>query len=170
MYISRALSGRLHNEINLRIIYIQSRDASRPFVEIAKELEISDATVHMRVRRLVAAGIILEFTIAMDSRLLSYNHLAFMGISIKEGSADEVAALLSNLDEILETHEMHGRYDVPLKIRPKSLDELRDIVVNKIRKLPQITEAYLTTVLKPIKEEQSVPLKNNISDAGGAAT
>ena len=42
--------------LNLRIIDILGRDASRPFVEIAKELEISDATVHVRVRRLVAAG------------------------------------------------------------------------------------------------------------------
>src|SRR5919204_478947 len=83
-----------------------SRDASRPFVEIAKELEISDATVHMRVRRLMAAGIIRKFTIATDSRLLGYDHLAFIGINIKEGSVDEVTASLSKLDEILEIHEM----------------------------------------------------------------
>ena len=61
--------------LNLRIIDILGRDASRPFVEIAKELEISDATVHVRVRRLVAAGIIRKFTIATDSRLLGYDIL-----------------------------------------------------------------------------------------------
>jgi len=82
--------------LNLRIIDILGRDASRPFVEIAKELEISDATVHMRVRRLVAAGIIRKFTIATDSRLLGHDHLAFLGINIKEGSA-EVTASLHNL-------------------------------------------------------------------------
>jgi Lrp/AsnC family transcriptional regulator for asnA, asnC and gidA len=160
----------LLDEINLRIIDILTRDASRPFVEIAKELEISDATVHMRVRRLVAAGIIRKFTIATDNRLLGYDHLAFMGINIKEGSADEVAAHLSTFDEILEIHEMHGRFDLLLKIRARNLDEMRDIVVNKIRRLPQITEAELTTVLKTIKEEQSVSLKRDISDATAAAT
>jgi Lrp/AsnC family transcriptional regulator for asnA, asnC and gidA len=160
----------LLDEINLKIIDILTRDASRPFVEIAKELEISDATVHMRVRRLVAAGIIHRFTIATDSRLLGYDHLAFMGINIKEGSADEVAARLSKFEEILEIHEMHGRFDLLLKIRARSLEEMRDIVVNKIRRLPQITEAELTTVLKTIKEEQSVSLKRDISDATAAAT
>jgi Lrp/AsnC family transcriptional regulator for asnA, asnC and gidA len=160
----------LLDEINLRIIDMLTRDASRPFVEIAKELEISDATVHMRVRRLVAAGIIRRFTVATDSRLLGYDHLAFMGINIKEGSSDEVTARLSKLDEILEIHEMHGRFDMLLKIRARSLDEMRDIVVNKIRKLPQITEAELTTVLRTIKEEQSVSLKKDISDATAAAT
>lgn len=160
----------LLDEINLKIIDILTRDASRPFVEIAKELEISDATVHMRVRRLVAAGIIRKFTIATDSRLLGYDHLAFMGINIREGSADEVTARLSKFDEILEIHEIHGRFDLLLKIRARSLEEMRDIVVNKVRRLPQITEAELTTVLKTIKEEQSVSLKKDISDATAAAT
>ncbi len=160
----------LLDEINLKIIDILSRDASRPFVEIAKELEISDATVHMRVRRLVAAGIIRKFTISTDNRLLGYDHLAFMGINIKEGSSDEVTALLSQVDEILEVHEMHGRFDLLLKIRARNLDEMRDIVVNKIRRFPQITEAELMTVLKTIKEEHSVSLKRDISDATAAAT
>jgi Lrp/AsnC family transcriptional regulator for asnA, asnC and gidA len=160
----------LLDEINLKIIDMLARDASRPFVEIAKELEISDATVHMRVRRLMAAGIIRKFTIEADSRLLGYDHLAFMGINIKEGSSDEVTAQLSTYDEILEIHEMHGRFDMLLKIRARNLDEMRDIVVNKIRRLPQITEAELMTVLKTIKEEQSVSLKRDISDATAAAT
>lgn len=159
----------LLDEINLKIIDILERDASKPFVEIAKELEISDATVHMRVRRLVAAGIIRRFTIATDSRLLGYDHLAFMGINIKEGSADEVNSILSQFDEVLEIHEMHGRFDLILKIRARSLEEMRDIVVNKVRKLPQIKDVELMAVLKTVKEEQSVSLKKDISDKMGAA-
>ena len=163
-------TSELLDEINLKIIDMLTRDASRPFVEIAKELQISDATVHMRVRRLAAAGIIRRFTIATDSRLLGYGHLAFMGINMKEGSADEVTDRLSRLDEILEIHEIHGRFDLLLKVRARSLEEMRDIVVNKIRRLPQITDAELMAVLTTTKEEQSVSLKRDISDATAAAT
>ncbi|HEU4605608.1 MAG TPA: Lrp/AsnC family transcriptional regulator [Nitrososphaera sp.] len=162
--------SELLDEINLKIIDILTRDSSRPFVEIAKELQISDATVHMRVRRLAAAGIIRRFTIATDSRLLGYGHLAFMGINMKEGSADEVTDRLSRFDEILEIHEIHGRFDLLLKVRARSLEEMRDIVVNKIRRLPQITDAELMAVLTTTKEEQSVSLKRDISDATAAAT
>jgi len=163
-------TSELLDEINLKIIDMLTRDSSRPFVEIAKELQISDATVHMRVRRLAAAGIIRRFTIATDSRLLGYGHLAFMGINMKEGSADEVTDRLSRLDEILEIHEIHGRFDLLLKVRARSLEEMRDIVVNKIRRLPQITDAELMAVLTTTKEEQSVSLKRDISDATAAAT
>jgi Lrp/AsnC family transcriptional regulator for asnA, asnC and gidA len=159
----------LLDEINLKIIDTLERDASKPFVEIAKALEISDATVHMRVRRLVAAGIIRRFTISTDSRLLGYDHLAFMGINLKEGSADEVNLILSQFEEVLEIHEMHGRFDLILKIRARSLDEMRDIIVNKVRRLPQIKDVELMAVLKTIKEEQSVSLKKDIFDKMGAA-
>ena len=163
------LPSELLDEVNLRILDILSRDASRPFVEIAKELEISDATVHIRVRRLLAAGILRKFTIATDNVLLGYDHLAFIGININEGSADEVIATLSQFDEILELHEMYGQFDLLLKIRAKSLEEMREIVANKIGKVPQITEAELMTVLKTIKEEQMIPLKKDIADAASAA-
>jgi Lrp/AsnC family transcriptional regulator, regulator for asnA, asnC and gidA len=162
------LPSELLDEVNLRILDILGRDASRPFVEIAKELEISDATVHIRVRRLLAAGILRKFTIATDNVLLGYDHLAFIGININEGSADEVIASLSQLDEILELHEIYGQFDLLLKIRAKSLEEMREIVANKIGKVPQITEAELMTVLKTIKEEQMVPLKKDIAEAASA--
>jgi len=158
------------DDINLRIIDMLTHDASRPFVDIAKELGISDATVHMRVRRLVASGIIRRFTVTTDSKLLGYDHLAFIGINMKEGSADEVTAKLSQYDEVLEIHEIHGRFDLLLKVRARNLEEMRDIVVNKIRQLPQIADAELITVLKTVKEEQSVSLKREISDATAAAT
>lgn len=162
------LPSELLDEVNLRILDILGRDASRPFVEIAKELEISDATVHIRVRRLLAAGILRKFTIATDNVLLGYDHLAFIGININEGSADEVITSLSQFDEILELHEIYGQFDLLLKIRAKSLEEMREIVANKIGKVPQITEAELMTVLKTIKEEQMIPLKKDIADAASA--
>ena len=162
------LPSELLDEVNLRILDILGRDASRPFVEIARELEISDATVHIRVRRLLAAGILRKFTIVTDNVLLGYDHLAFIGININEGSADEVIASLSQFDEILELHEIYGQFDLLLKIRAKSLEEMREIVANKIGKVPQITEAELMTVLKTIKEEQMIPLKKDIADAASA--
>ena len=159
----------LLDEINLRILDILNRDSSKPFVEIAKEIGISDATVHMRVKRLLASGIIRRFTISTDSRRLGYSYLAFMGINIRQGCADEIVGFLSEQEEILEVHEIYGRFDFMLKIRARNLEEMRDIIVNKVRKLPDISEVELMTVLKTIKEEQSVPLAKDIADSMGAA-
>ena len=152
------------DDVNLKILDILSRDSSTPFVEIAKQIGISDATVHIRVRRLTGAGIISKFTISVNNNLLGYDHLAFMGINVEPGSAEEVTVNLTNIDEVLEIHEMHGRFDLLLKIRAKDLNQMREIVVNKIRKLPNIIETELMTVLKSRKEEQIVSLKNDIAN------
>ena len=161
------LHSELLDEVNLRILDILGRDASRPFVDIAKELEISDATVHIRVKRLQAAGILRKFTITTDNVLLGYDHLAFVGINLSKGSRDEVVVALSQLEEILELHEMYGQFDLLVKIRSRNLEEMRDIVANKISKIPQITEAQSMMVLKTIKEEHTIPLKRDIADAAG---
>jgi DNA-binding Lrp family transcriptional regulator len=65
---------------------------------------------------------------------------------------------------------MHGRFDLLLKVRAKDLDQMRDIVVNKIRILPHIIETELMTVLKSRKEEQIVSLKKDLSDKANELT
>lgn len=162
--LTMQFNENLLDEINLKIIDILSRDSSTRFVEIAKKIGISDATVHMRVRRLIATKIICKFTISVNNCRIGYDHLAFLGINVEPGFAEEVVLGLSNVEAVLEIHEMHGRFDLILKIRAKGLDEMRDIVVNKIRTLPHMLEIELMTVLKSRKEEQMVPLKSDIAE------
>ena len=71
-------NNQLLDDVNLRIMDMLGRDSSTPFVEIAKQIGISDATVHIRVRRLISEGVINKFTISVDNDLLGYDHLAFL--------------------------------------------------------------------------------------------
>jgi DNA-binding Lrp family transcriptional regulator len=138
------------------------KDSSTPFVDVAKRIGVSDATVHQRVRRMIEAGIINKFTISVDNNLLGYDHMAFMGINISPGSADQIISDLLKIEEVLEMHEMHGKFDLLLKIRAKNLIQMREIVENKICKIPHILESELMTVLKTEKEEQTVSLEKDI--------
>ena len=150
------------DDTDLKIIDILNRDSSTPFVDVAKRICVSDATVHIRVRRMIAAGIINKFTISVDNDLLGYDHMAFMGINISPGSADQIISDLLKIEEVLEMHEMHGKFDLLLKIRAKNLIQMREIVENKICKIPHILESELMTVLKTEKEEQTVSLEKDI--------
>jgi Lrp/AsnC family transcriptional regulator for asnA, asnC and gidA len=150
------------DEVNLKIINILKNDSSTPFVDIAKRIGVSDATVRQRIRRMIAAGIINKFTISVDNDLLGYDHMAFMGINISPGSADQIISDLLRIKEVLEMHELHGKFDLLLKIRAKNLIQMRDIVENKICKIPHILESELMTVLKTEKEEQTVSLEKDI--------
>jgi Lrp/AsnC family transcriptional regulator for asnA, asnC and gidA len=150
------------DDIDLKIIDILNKDSSTPFVDVAKRIGISDATVHVRVRRMMSAGIINKFTISVDNDLLGYDHVAFMGINTSPGSSDQIISDLSRIEEVLEIHEMHGKFDLLLKIRAKNLSQMREIVENKICKIPHILESELMTVLKTGKEEQTISLEGDI--------
>lgn len=151
--------------IDYKIIDILAKDSSTTFVDIGKRIGVSDATIHIRVRRLRELGIIGNFTISVNNNRLGYDHLAFMGINVEPGFAEEVGDGLSLFEEILEIHEMHNRFDLLVKIRATDLEDLRDIIVNKIRRLPRLLEAELMTILKTRKEDQIVPIQNEIEIA-----
>jgi Lrp/AsnC family transcriptional regulator for asnA, asnC and gidA len=143
------------DRVDLKIIDILKNDASRTFVDIGKEIGVSDATVHIRVRKMISLGIINKFTINVNNNLLGYDHLAFVGIKTKPGSVDVyIMSELSRIHEVLEIHEMHGIFDLLIKIRAKNLEEMRDVVENKILKLPQIVEVEIMPILKTEMEEQ----------------
>jgi Lrp/AsnC family transcriptional regulator, regulator for asnA, asnC and gidA len=107
-------------------------------------------------------GIIRKFTIALNYDVLGYDHLFFLGIHTRPGFTDTIMSKLSSLDPVLEIHEMYGRFDLMLKIRAKNLEEMRNIIENKIRNMPNIVKVELLTVLKSVKEEQIIPLDAEI--------
>jgi DNA-binding Lrp family transcriptional regulator len=145
------------DKIDIKLIDSLSRDSSTTFVELARQIGISDATVHFRVRRLMSEGVIKKFTISLDYDLLGYDHLAFVGINFKPSvNVDATIDKLVNLEEVLELYEMHNSYDLFLKIRVKDFNQLRDIVENKIRALPNILNTELIIALKSRKEKQIV--------------
>src|SRR5919199_2031355 len=154
----------LLDDINLRIIDALSKDSSMPFVEIAKQIGISDVTVHLRVRKLKDNGVINKFTLSLDNDILGYDHLSFIGINIRPGLADQITEELSNMEEILEVHEMHGKFDLFVKIRAKDLSHTREIIEKKIRILPNIVDTQLMTVLKTSKEEQMASFNNHVAE------
>jgi DNA-binding Lrp family transcriptional regulator len=50
-------------------------------------------------------------------------------------------------------------FNLLLKISARDLSEMRDVVENKIRKLPRVIETELMTVLKTRMEVQTLPLQ-----------
>ena len=148
--------------INYRILDVLSKNSSLPFVELAKQIGISDATIHTRVKKLLTLGVIKKFTIFVDNDLLGYDHLAFINLKIERGRTEETTNNLMTIDEILEIHEIYDKFDLLIKIRTKNLDNLRDIIVNKILSINYIKETELMTVLRTRKEEQMISLQKEM--------
>jgi len=142
------------DEIDYKILEILRGDARTPFTEVARALGISDATVHVRVKKMTDEGIIRRYTVEVDQEALGRKVHGFVLINIKPGSLEEVANQLVENEKVTAIYEIHGPNDLIVKIRAGDLDEMRDLML-RIRETPNLTTSELITVFKVWKEKNA---------------
>ncbi|NAZ27563.1 MAG: Lrp/AsnC family transcriptional regulator [Thermogladius sp.] len=75
---------------------------------------------------------------------------AIVLIQTEIGAESRVLEELYKIPEISEAYIVYGTYDVVVKIESDSLEKIREIVTNKVRKLPDIR----TTITMIVVEER----------------
>lgn len=139
------------DETDRKILEILRKDARTPFTDIGRDLGISDATIHVRVKRMMDEGIIKRYTIEVDERALGRNICGFLLLNVKSGSFEDVVGQLVKNEKVSAIYEIHGPNDLIMKIGVGNLDEMRDIIL-KIREIPNVTTSESITVFKIWKD------------------
>ncbi|MCB0508191.1 MAG: Lrp/AsnC ligand binding domain-containing protein [Chitinophagales bacterium] len=145
------------DDIDLKILTILMRDAKTPYTDIAKELFVSNGTVHVRMKKMEEMGIIKSFNLQLNYHKLGYDITAFLGIYLSKSSKyDEVAKALEDIPEIVDLHYTTGNYSMFLKLVCKDTEHLRKILMEKIQSIPEITR---TETMISLQENLNRPLK-----------
>ena len=140
--------------IDYKILEILRRDARTPFTEVGRDLGISDATVHVRVNKMIDAGIIKRYTIVVDEVALGRKVQGFVLINVNPGSLEDAANQLVENEGVSAVYEIHGPNDLIVKVEAGDLDEMRDLVL-KVREIPNVATNELITVFKVWKERNA---------------
>ncbi len=149
----RVFSVKL-DEIDYKILEILRRDARTPFTDVGRDLGISDATVHVRVKKMMDEGVIKRYTLVVDEEALGRNVHGFVLINVKPGSLEDVANQLVENEKVSAIYEIHGPNDLIVKIEAGDLDEMRNLML-KIREIPNVATSELITVFKVWKEKNA---------------
>jgi len=142
------------DEIDYKILETLRRDARTPFTEVGRDLGISDATVHVRVNKMIDEGIIKGYTIVVDEEALGRKVHGFALINVNPGSLEDVANQLVENEKVSAVYEIHGPNDIIMKVEAGDLDEMRDLVL-KVREIPNVATSELITVFKVWKEKNA---------------
>jgi len=70
---------------------------------------------------------------------------AFILATTKTGKEKDVLTDLLRISEVKEAYNVYGDYDVLIKAETKDIDSLNEILIRKIRSLPNI--AMTTTMI-----------------------
>ncbi len=97
------------DETDLRILEVLEKDARAPFTKIGEILGISDATVHIRVRKMTEGGAITGYRVQVDEDLIGRANGLIM-IDVTPGSLGKVVEELLKDKCVLEEYEVHQQH------------------------------------------------------------
>ena len=143
------------DNVDVGILSRLQQDARTPFTKIAEELGVSDATIHLRVRKLESHNLIEKYTIILNEAHIQ-PITTYVLIRVTPGSVEDVCKELTQIEEIYEVSEIHERYDILAKIRGRDLSQVRDMLIQQIRAIPHIVGSEAYTVYKTWKRDYGV--------------
>ena len=88
-----------------------------PFLEVARECNVSGAAIHQRVQRLTILGVISGSQFVVEPKKLGYNTCAYIGIFLDNAALfDDVSDRLMKIPEITQCHYTTGQYAMFIKV------------------------------------------------------
>ena len=135
------------DNLDLQILNILSKDAKTPYTEVAKLLDVSGGTVHVRMRKLEEAGVVQGSTLIIDYARLGFDITAFLGVYLEKSSFyDEVAAKLEKIPEVVSLHYTTGPYSMYCRLYCRDTKHLRQVLHDKIQPIDGVerTESIIS--------------------------
>jgi Lrp/AsnC family transcriptional regulator for asnA, asnC and gidA len=146
------------DEVDKTILEALQEDGRMAFSKIAKKIGVSEATVFMRVKKLLKRGLIRRFTALASPELLGKSLAAFVLINANPKRHQFVLEALQGMDDVYEVYDVTGSYYAIVKIRTENREKLAKVIDN-IGLIEGVISTETAIVLRCIKEETRIKLQ-----------
>lgn len=117
------------DDIDHKILDLLIDNTRIPFTDIAKQLNISAGTVHVRVKKMEDAGIITGSTLQVNYDKLGYSFIAYVGVFIHKTSQTQfVMERISHIPNVTVAHVTTGKFNIFCKIRARDTSHAKDVI------------------------------------------
>ncbi len=149
------------DKLDLQVLSFLLKDAKTPYTEIAKQLNVSGGTIHVRIKKLEALNVITGTTLCVDYGKLGFSLTAFLGIHLVDGkNHDEILKKLKDIPEVIEIHYTTGKFYLFAKIICKDSYHLKKVLINGINRINGIEKTETMISLGETKIPPVELLKN----------
>ena len=140
-----------------RILALVQRDASLPQAEIAKQVGLSTAAVHERVKKLEAAGVIRRWTAVVDPAAVGAQVTAFVEVFFEHPRFEAgFIERAKKLDPVQECHHITGEFSLLLKVRVADMPALQTLLLEQLSGHEGVRQTRTVMVLSTVKEDTFV--------------
>ncbi|TCK65127.1 AsnC family transcriptional regulator [Winogradskyella wandonensis] len=133
--------------IDKKILRALMEDARTPILEIARNVGISGAAIHQRLRKLEKSGLLAGSKFIVNPKVLGYTTMAFVGIYLdKAVSNPEAVKQLKRIPEVIECHYTTGHWSIFIKILAKDNEHLMYVLNTQIQSISGVsrTETFIS--------------------------
>lgn len=124
------------DSLDYKILKLIAENARIPFLEVARECNVSGAAIHQRVQKLTNIGIIKGSKFNLDTNKIGYETCAYMGLYLQNPNQfQDVINKLKQIPEVVECHYTTGQYDMFIKIYARNNRHLLNIIHTKLQPL-----------------------------------
>lgn len=146
------------DETDRAILRILQTDARTPFSEIARQIDMSSATVHDRVGRMEDAGVIEGYHAKVNAREVGLGTSAFVGLRVQQGREENALERLREIEGVQEIHLTTGEWDVMLRVFAEDTDALRELMFDEIAEIDGFSRSQTMVILGTDFEDRSLSL------------
>jgi len=133
--------------IDKKILRYLMSDARKPVLEIARNIGISGAAIHQRLRKLENSGLIAGSKFVINPKVLGFSTMAYVGIYLDKAMSNPVAVkALEKIPEILECHYTTGNWSILIKVLCRDNEHLMQVLNNNIQQIDGVsrTETFIS--------------------------
>ena len=138
------------DDLDHKILQILEEDGRAPAKYIAEQLSVNEVTVSKRLTKIIDGGFCKIIAIA-DFEKCGFEYLLPVGIRVQGDKLEEVADILSHLDEVFSVNAVSGIQDIEILCATKTLHEtkvLLDQTLPSIIGIKSIAPAVASNVYK----------------------
>lgn len=133
--------------IDKKILRYLMADARKPILEIARNIGISGAAIHQRLRKLEKSGLIAGSKFVINPKILGYTTMAYIGIFLDKAMSNPKAVkALETIPEVLECHYTTGNWSILIKVLCKDNEHLMHVLNKNIQQIEGVsrTETFIS--------------------------
>ena len=117
------------DERDMAILAALQTDARSTFADIGKKVGLAPSSVHERVRKLEAMGVIRGYRAELDAEALGLFVTALVSATpLDARQADDLAERLIEFPEVEDCHSVAGAENYVLKVRTRTTGHLEDFL------------------------------------------
>ncbi|MDA3824193.1 MAG: Lrp/AsnC ligand binding domain-containing protein [Bacteroidales bacterium] len=142
------MDDALHiDELDKKILSLITKNARIPYLEVARECNVSGAAIHQRIQRLLKLGIVSGSEFTLNPKKIGFHTCAYVGIFLDNaGKYPQVVEQLKKIPEITQCHYITGGYSIFIKVYTRNNEDLKSVLGEKVQSIPGIsrTETFIS--------------------------